>query len=62
MAEVMVKYDLDAVPLVNLQGNLVGRITIDDIVDVITEQAEEDMQLMSGISADVEEDDSIELF
>ena len=36
-----------------------GRITIDDIVDVITEQAEEDMQLMSGISADVEEDDSI---
>lgn len=59
VAEVMAKYDLDAVPVVNLQGNLVGRITIDDIVDVITEQAEEDMQLMSGISSDVEEDDSI---
>ena len=59
VAEIMQKYDLDAVPVVNLQGKLVGRITIDDIVDVITEQAEEDMQLMSGISADVEEDDSI---
>ena len=59
VADIMRKYDLDAVPVVNLQGKLVGRITIDDIVDVITEQAEEDMQLMSGISADVEEDDSI---
>jgi len=59
VADMMQKYDLDAVPVVNLQGKLVGRITIDDVVDVITEQAEEDMQLMSGISADVEEDDSI---
>ncbi len=59
VADIMQKYDLVAVPVVNLQGRLVGRITIDDIVDVITEQAEEDMQLMSGISTDVEEDDSI---
>ena len=59
VADVMQKYDLDAVPVVNLQGKLVGRITIDDILDVITESAEEDMQLMSGISSDVEEDDSI---
>nr|WP_236017362.1 magnesium transporter [Roseivirga sp. E12] len=59
VADIMQRYDLDAVPVINLQGKLVGRITIDDIVDVITEQAEEDMQLMSGISADVEEDDSI---
>ena len=59
VADVMQKYDLDAVPVVNLQGKLVGRITIDDVVDVITEQAEEDMQLMSGISSDVEEDDSV---
>lgn len=59
VAAVMAKYDLDAVPVVNLQGKLVGRITIDDIVDVITEQAEENAQLMSGISSDVEEDDSI---
>lgn len=59
VADIMQRYDLVAVPVVNLQGKLVGRITIDDIVDVITEQAEEDMQLMSGISTDVEEDDSI---
>ena len=59
VAEVMTKYDLDAVPVVNLQGKLVGRITIDDIIDVITELAEENVQLMSGISGDVEEDDSI---
>ncbi len=59
VADIMQKYDLDAVPVVNLQGKLVGRITIDDVVDVITEQAEEDMQLMAGISSDVEEDDSV---
>ncbi|PWL29015.1 magnesium transporter [uncultured Roseivirga sp.] len=59
VADIMRKYDLDAVPVVNLQGKLVGRITIDDIVDVITEQAEEERALMSGISGDVEEDDSI---
>jgi magnesium transporter len=55
----MKKYDLEAIPVVNMQNNLMGRITIDDIVDVITEQAEEERQLMSGISEDVEEDDSI---
>ena len=55
----MRKYDLEAIPVVNMQNNLMGRITIDDIVDVITEQAEEERQLMSGISEDVEEDDSI---
>ena len=59
VADIMQKYDLDAVPVVNLQGRLVGRITIDDVVDVITEQAEEDMQLMAGISSDVEADDSV---
>jgi magnesium transporter len=59
VAEVMRKYDLDAVPVVNVQGKLMGRITIDDIVDVITELAEEERQMMAGISEDVEEDDSI---
>lgn len=59
VADIMQKYDLDAVPVVNLQEKLVGRITIDDVIDVITEQAEEERQLMSGISGDVEEDDSI---
>jgi magnesium transporter len=59
VADIMRKYDLESVPVVNVQGQLVGRITIDDVVDVITEQAEEDRQLMTGISEDVEEDDSV---
>jgi magnesium transporter len=59
VAEVMRKYDLESVPVINVHGQLVGRITIDDVVDVITEQAEEERQLMSGISENVEEDDSI---
>ncbi len=59
VAEVMKKYDLESVPVVNVQGNLVGRITIDDVVDVISEQAEEERQIMSGITENVEEDDSV---
>lgn len=59
VAEIMRRYDLESIPVVNVVGQLVGRITIDDVVDVITEQAEEDRQLMSGISEDVEEDDSV---
>ncbi len=59
VASIMQKYDLDAIPVVNVKGKLVGRITFDDIIDVITEQAEENRQLMTGITADVEEDDSV---
>jgi magnesium transporter len=59
VAEIMKKYDLESVPVVNVEGKLVGRITIDDVVDVITEQAEEERQIMAGISEDVEEDDSV---
>lgn len=59
VAEIMRRYDLESVPVVNVQGQLVGRITIDDVVDVITELAEEERQMMAGISEDVEEDDSI---
>jgi magnesium transporter len=59
VAEIMSRYDLESVPVVNVTGQLVGRITIDDVVDVITEQAEEERQAMTGISEDVEEDDSV---
>jgi magnesium transporter len=59
VAEIMRRYDLEAVPVVNVQGKLVGRITIDDIVDVIQELADEERQIMAGISADVEESDSV---
>jgi magnesium transporter len=59
VAEVMKKYDLESVAVVNVHGQLVGRITIDDVVDVITEQAEEERQMMAGITENVEEDDSV---
>jgi magnesium transporter len=55
----MQKYDLEAIPVVDSQGKLMGRITIDDVVDVIQEQAETSIKLMSGITEDVEEDDSV---
>ena len=59
VAKVMQKYDLEAIPVVDEIGRLVGRITIDDIVDVIKEEAEKDYQLAAGIVEDVEADDSI---
>ncbi len=59
VARIMSKYDLEAIPVVDEIGRLVGRITIDDIVDVIREEAERDYQLAAGISQDVEADDSI---
>ncbi|MCH7397060.1 magnesium transporter [Belliella sp. DSM 107340] len=59
VAEIMRKYDLESIPVVNAKNKLVGRITVDDILDVIREQSEEDMQAMTGISSDVEESDSI---
>ncbi|SHJ56640.1 magnesium transporter [Arenibacter nanhaiticus] len=59
VAKIMSKYDLEAIPVIDEIGRLVGRITIDDIVDVIKEEAEKDYQLAAGISQDVEADDSI---
>lgn len=59
VARMMQKYDLEAVPVVDEMGRLVGRITIDDIVDVIKDEADKDYQLAAGISQDVEADDSI---
>lgn len=59
VAKVMQKYDLEAIPVVDELGRLVGRITIDDIVDVMKEEAEKDYQLAAGIVEDVEADDSI---
>lgn len=57
--DIMQKYDLEAVPVVNARGKLVGRITIDDVIDVMRENVEEERQLMTGVSSDVEEDDSV---
>ena len=59
VAKLMSKYDLEAIPVVNNNIELLGRITIDDIVDFIKDEAEEDYRLAAGISNDVEADDSI---
>ena len=53
------KYDLVAMPVIDSIGRLVGRITVDDIIDQVREQGERDYQLASGISTDIETDDSV---
>ncbi len=53
------KYDLVAMPVVDSIGRLVGQITVDDVMDEVREQSERDFQLASGISSDVDADDSI---
>ena len=53
------KYDLVALPVVDSIGRLVGRITIDDVMDEVREQHERDYQLASGISQDVETSDNV---
>jgi magnesium transporter len=59
VANLMNKYDLIVLPVVNDNDELVGRITIDDVVDFIKEEAEKDYQMASGISDNVESFDSI---
>ena len=59
VANIMQKYDLGAIPVVDDKKKLLGRITIDDIVDLIKEEAEKDYQLAAGITQDVDVDDSI---
>ena len=56
---IMEKYDLVALPVVDSIGRLMGRITIDDVVDVIRDEAEKDYQMASGISEDIESNDSV---
>ena len=58
VAQIMEKYDLVVLPVVDSIGRLMGRITIDDVVDVIRDEAEKDYQMASGISQDVETTDS----
>jgi magnesium transporter len=54
VAKIMEKYDLVSIPVVDLQNKLVGRITLDDVVDIIKEEADKDFQLASGISERIE--------
>ena len=59
VANVMRKYDLEAIPVIDDHETLVGRITIDDIVDVKKEEADKDYQMAAGLTQDVDSDDSI---
>ena len=53
------KYDLVAIPVVDSIGRLVGQITVDDVMDHVREHSERDYQLASGISEDIETNDSV---
>lgn len=59
VARIMQRYDLEAIPVIDELGKLAGIITIDDIVDVIKEEADKDYQMAAGISLDVDPDDSL---
>ena len=59
VARIMQKYDLEAIPVVDEMGRLVGRVTVDDIIDVIKEEADKDYQMAAGITQDVEAGDSV---
>ena len=61
VAKVMEKYDLVVLPVVSSEKELLGRITIDDVVDVIKEEAEKDYQMASGLSENVEMSDGVGL-
>ena len=59
VANIMNKYDLIVMPVIDKTGVLLGRITIDDVMDVVKEEAEKDYQMASGITEDVESSDSV---
>tara|TARA_B100000809_G_scaffold252838_2_gene288052 strand:+ start:41130 stop:42482 length:1353 start_codon:yes stop_codon:yes gene_type:complete len=59
VAITMQKYDLFVVPVIDEMDRLIGQITLDDVVDVIREEADKDYQMAAGITDDVEADDSI---
>ncbi|MEA1888012.1 MAG: magnesium transporter [Bacteroidota bacterium] len=59
VAQIMEKYDLVAIPVIDSLGRLVGRITIDDVVDFIREEAERDYQMASGLTDEVEARDKV---
>ena len=59
VANIMQKYDLVALPVIDELGRLIGRITVDDVMDVVKEEAEKDYQMASGITEDVESSDTV---
>jgi magnesium transporter len=59
VASTMQKYDLVALPIVDAFNRLVGRVTFDDVLDYVKDEAEKDYQMLSGISESVESTDSV---
>ena len=59
VARIIQKYDLEAIPVTDEIGRLVGRITVDDVIDFIREEADKDYQMAAGISEDVDASDTI---
>lgn len=59
VAQIMSKYDLIAIPVIDSLGRLIGRITLDDVVNFIKEEADKDFQLQAGLSGSVESSDSV---
>ncbi len=59
VAQIMDKYNLVAIPVVDKENHLLGRITIDDIVDIMREEAEKDFQMASGISERIDDKDGV---
>jgi magnesium transporter len=59
VVEIISKYDLVSLPVIDSIGRLLGHITVDDVIDEVTEQHERDYQLASGISQDVETSDNV---
>ena len=57
--QVSEKYDLLVVPVIDRNNKLIGRITVDDIMDVVREETSKDYQMMSGISESIETTDSV---
>lgn len=59
VTRIMKKYDLFVVPVIDEIGRLLGRITLDDVVDIIQEEADSNYQLMSGLSDEVSNEDGL---
>jgi len=59
VGRIVQRYDLVSLPVLDNAGHLMGRITIDDVVDVIRDEAEEDIQIMSGLTGDEGTSDTI---
>ena len=59
VARIMEKYDLVSIPVVDYQNKLVGRITLDDVVDYIKEEADKDFKMATGINENSDSSTSI---